>query len=894
MVRSLTLLLFLASPASAQEVAYEKFVLDNGLTVILHEDHSLPQVVVNTWYHVGSKDEREGRSGFAHLFEHLMFRGTERVPDSAFDEIMEAGGGYNNAWTDFDCTCYHDDGPSELLPTLLWLEADRMQALGRSMTQEKLDAEREVVRNERRQIVEDQPYGRVYLRSHALLYPPGHPYHDTVIGSHADLEAATLEDVRTFFAEYYPPNNACMVVAGDFDPAATRAEIERLFSAIPRAEDPVHRVAEAVTLERGVVHTMTDRVPFARTDLLYHSPAQFAPGDAELALAAAILGEGVSSRLYRALVAERGLAEEVYAEQDSRMLGSNFLITALARPGVELAELEAAIDEVLATFLEEGPSEEELARVQAGYEAQVLEGLQTIQEKAEGLNLYQFHFGEPNSFRADLDRFRGATVEGVTSFARQVLGAERVVLRVLPAASPPEESTLDERPDPLPAAAFEPEVPERLVLSNGIPVLHWQRADLPLVEVGVLLPVGAVRDPAGRAGMARLVATMLARGAGERDAVAFADALDHLGASLDATVEREHTRLRLTALARNLDPSLDLLADALLRPRFLPDEWERVHRQRLAVLEIEAEQPSAIAERVALEAFFGAEHPYGRPVGGTPASVASIALTELVQFYSDTYRPEGVALFVAGDVEGEALVASLERTFGSWKGLLSPSGRHAQPVIDPPANAALRVLLVDRGPSAQTVVRFHFPTLARRDSARPAHDLVLTVLGGSFTSRLNSILRVERGLTYGARARAVRGPSVGFVYAESAVQKEHTGEALQVFLEQFARLATGDLTAEEAAKARAALRLQTIQSFAGLSGVVSTGEDLAAHGLGVAELAAELAATAELDHGALNAVAPAVVALDRAVLVLVGDASAILPQLEGLDLPEVERVELGD
>ena len=876
--------LALAAAASAQEVRYEKFVLENGLTVILHEDHSTPQVVVNLWYRVGGKDERPGRSGFAHLFEHLMFLGTERAPGSAFDDLMEAGGGFNNASTSFDRTNYYDVGPSELLPTLLWLEADRMEALGAATTQAKLDGEREVVRNERRQSYEDQPYGVAYLAQFPLLYPEGHPYHDPVIGSHAELEAATLEDVRSFFAEYYVPNNASLVVAGDFQPEAVRAEVTRLFGSIPRQADPAHRRAGPVTFTQNATVTLTDPLaPFARTNLCWHSPGVFQAGDAELDLAATILAEGVSSRLYRALVVEHELAEEVEAFQSSRMLGSHFVVSAMARPGVDLATLERRIEEVLAGFLADGPTEDELARAQAKVEAASLRSLQSLQTKADRLNLYEMHFGEPDAFAADLDRYRTATTAGVRKVLSEVLGAQRRVQRVLPVRVEPDTNPRDARPTPAAPTSFEPRSPSIFQLSNGITVHHWHQAELPMVEATLLLPFGAGADPAGKAGLTDLMAQLQTRGAGERDAAAFANALDRMGGSLTASVSQETTQLKLSALARHFEGTLGLLADGLLRPRFAPEEWARLHRERQAALALEAEDPGSLARQIGLATFFPQHHPHAHRVMGSPRTVARLELNDVVSQYARVVRPDGVRILVAGDIDRAQLAAALEKAFGGWKGLLSSPSASVGELGGP--QRPLRVVLHDRPGATQTAVRFLLPAVAHGDPARPAHDLVATVLGGSFTSRLNTNLRVERGITYGAGAGFVRGPRHGHFVAFSRIEAEHTGEGVGAFLDEFARLRSGDLTEEEAHKARAQRRLDAIRSFAGLVGLVETGAQLASFGRTVSDLADELGRVAQLDAAALNAVAPQLGDLEGAVLVLVGDAEKIVPQLEGLGLP---------
>ncbi|MCA9253081.1 MAG: insulinase family protein, partial [Phycisphaerales bacterium] len=349
-----------ALPARAQNVAYEKYVLDNGMTVILHEDHSLPAACINLWYRVGSKDEAVGRSGFAHLFEHLMFMGTRRVPDGDFDTLMESGGGWNNATTSEDRTNYFSMGPAELLPTLLWLDADRLEDLGKEMTLEKLDKQRAVVRNERRQSVENVPYGKANHAIYQIMFPEGHPYHGTVIGSHEDLESATVDDVKNFFATYYVPSNASLVVAGDFDPNEIKPLVNRLFGTLPRGSEVIHAEAKPVQMKASKTLTYTDNVQNARTHLVYHSPARFQPGDAEMDLAAEILASGISSRLYQELIYKNDLATDVSAYQASSLLGSLFFIEATAKPGVELQAIEDVIDQTVATFLKDGPTNDEL------------------------------------------------------------------------------------------------------------------------------------------------------------------------------------------------------------------------------------------------------------------------------------------------------------------------------------------------------------------------------------------------------------------------------------------------------------------------------------------------------------------------------------------------------
>ena len=421
------------APPPRVDIPFTREVLANGLTVIFHVDHALPIVTVDGLVKVGSRHEEAHRTGFAHLFEHLMFMGTARVPTKMFDAWMETEGGFNNAGTSEDRTEYYDVGPSRSLPLLLWLEADRFGSLGKEMNDDKLKAQRDVVRNERRQTSENRPYGKVELRLPELLYPEGHPYHHPVIGSHEDLEAATVPDVKAFFDRFYVPNNLSLVVAGDFDPQQARALIQALFGAWPRANVPPAPVGIPPKLTSVVRETILDNVELPKTIIAFHSPARFAPGDAEMDLAAMILEHGKASRLYKALVYDRPLAQEVDAGQSSQDLGSYFSIEAIAQPGVKLDDLEAAIDAEVAKLVAGPVSAEELQRAKNQYETSFVSRLQSVSERAALLNRYEAGKGDPGFAEKDLQRYRDVTPESLQAVMKRVLDpGARVVLRVVP------------------------------------------------------------------------------------------------------------------------------------------------------------------------------------------------------------------------------------------------------------------------------------------------------------------------------------------------------------------------------------------------------------------------------------------------------------------------------
>lgn len=879
--------------AVGQTVSVEKYTLPNGMTVILHEDHSLPVAAVNLWYRVGSKDEQPGRSGFAHLFEHLMFMGTARVPGNAFDVLMESGGGWNNASTSEDRTNYYSFGPSSLLPTLLWLDADRLEALGENMTLEKLDKQREVVRNERRQTSENTPYGRAELRIPEMMFPAGHPYHHTVIGSHEDLQAATVNDVKNFFATYYVPCNASLVVAGDFDPATIKPLIAQLFGTLPRGSEPVHMSAAPVKLDRVKRTTMSDDVEFPRVWMVYHSPKHYADGDAEMDLLARVLSNGITSRLYQRLMyGDNKLAVDVSAYQQSMLLGSIFHVIVDAPPEADLAAVEKAVDDVLAELREKGPSKEELEREKASLEHEMLDGMQPVLERADMLNQYEFAFGEPDGFKRDLDRYRNATAEGVRNWARQVLTPDaRLILHVLPELPAPPSDPRATAPKTASSDKVTLPEPAAFTLSNGLKVQHWERKALPLTCVSLVFNGGASLDTFETCGLASVTADMLSAGAGSRGALEFEEALKAIGADFSASVDREWSSVDLQILTRNLDPALGLMADAVMRPAFDAKEWKRVKRDAVNDLKSERDDPASVAGAVGLRVFFGDAHPYGRPVDGTPEAVQKLELDQVKAFHARAYSPRRAVLLTAGDLSPEQMKAKLEPVFGSWTG---PEAGEESTWPGAP-EGVMRVVLVHRPGAVQTVVRFFAPGPAYDAPQRIALEAFGTILGGSFTSRLNQNLREDKGYTYGARCAYVFGRRAGFFQAGASVHAEVTGASLKEFFAEFDRIRGGDISEDEAAKAKAQVRTDVLEGIESLSGLLTFAGELAHLDRPFSSLAEDLTALNTVPASRLNELARPAVALEKCVLVLVGDRDVILGQIADLKLPApIELDEAGN
>lgn len=877
----------LAAGAGAQTLKNEKYTLPNGMTVILHEDHTLPVATVNIWYRVGAKNEPKGRSGFAHLFEHLMFMGTKRVPGNDFDVLMETGGGANNASTSLDRTNYFSWGPSSLLPTLLWLDADRLEDMGREMTSEKVDKQREVVRNERRQTTENVPYGKADDAQYQLMYPESHPYHNGVIGTHEDLEAANAQNVKDFFATFYTPGNASLVVAGDFDPGVIKPLIRALFADLPRGNTPKDRAAPMVTLDHVIRSTVMDKVQLPRLSFVYHSPAAYKEGDAEMTLAGQILAGGPSSRLYRRLVLGDQLAVDVSAFQDANLLGSLFRVDVMAKPGSDLARIESIVDEELSRFAKDGPTPDELAERKAAIEFRTLSSLQSVQARADRLNEYEFYFGDPDSLQRDLDRSRKATPGSVAAWSTRVITPNaRLVQIVLPESGDRPASARDSRPSDFKPAEFTPPTPTSFTLSNGLNVELWERPGLPLVWASMVFHNGKLLDPPDRAGRASIVAEMLGEGTmteATGDGPKFAAAMQKLGASFDASVTKESLIVRVSGLAGTFEQAAELWADAIMHPRFAAADFERVTRLRAEDLKQADQEPTQVAVKVSTKLLFGDSAAMGTPADGTVASIGTLSHADLAEVHRALVTPRLATLLVAGDLSPEKAKAILEKVFASWKD--EPTQNAPATAAETPQDGPMRVVIVDRPGAPQTMVRFLAPSVAASDPSRVGLRLISTILGGSFTSRLNQNLREKHGYTYGARCGFTHTATTGWFGAGAAVQSEVTGKALREFLNEFNSIRSNTITAAELTKARETLRTEAARQFSTLGGFVSTAESLMEDALPWDSIARDMDAMEKTSLAQLNELAGRSLLLDKGVLVLVGDKALIEDQIKDLGLP---------
>ncbi len=883
------LALLMASPLLALEVPYELYTLPNGMTVILHEDHTLPQVTVNTWFYVGSKDDPPGRSGFAHLFEHLMFMGTVRVPGSGYDDMMEAGGGANNASTGSDRTNYLIWGPSSLLPTLLWLDADRLDGLGEAMTEEKVDLQRDVVLNERRQNYENSPYAKAYLIIPKAIYPENHPYHLSGIGEPEHLEAASLDDVTAFFDAFYVPGNASLVVAGDFDPVAVKDLIATTFGAVATRSMPERRTAEPVILDGEIRLVETDRVESPRLYLVWPSPAFHAPGDAEMDLVASILADGPSSRLHQRLVTKERVASSVEAYQASEGLGSLFFIEVTAAEGGDLEQIKRGVLEVIDDLKGDGPTAGELQRVKASQEASFLRSMENLIYRADSLNEYRYYYGEPDSFQRDLDRWTLASAEDVQLWTGNVLTTGRLDLRILPEEAVVDGADLDVRPETLPMATYRPPVPETFTLDNGIEVALVSRPGSGLFSGALIVDGGERLVGADRAGLASLTATMLTAGAGGRSVAEYANAVASLGGDVWTSVSWHNLVVNVRGLTSRLDPTLDLFADAVLRPNLEIDDLERERDLAIEGIRARTQNPNAVAFLTGRSVVYGDDDPRGRPTSGVESTVDSIEIGDVREVFPRLLNPNSAQFVFVGDVDGATLKTALEQRFATW------SGVDATTAI-PPAlkGTAGRIVIVDRPGAPQTVIYLMRPVPGPDDTLdRATRSCVNSLFGSTFTSRLMRNLREEHGYTYGANSTFYQRGSQYELFAYSAVQGEFTGAALSEFKKEFDGLSGGDITADELAKSLSTVRYDLTNTAESTSSMASTLVSLAANGRPLDDVATVYSSLDKVDLEDANALARSgLYGWDSLAIVLVGDAETVIPQLEEHGFPAPEFVDM--
>lgn len=917
-----------AAPVSelvkAVNIPYSAFTLKNGLRVIVHTDRKAPVVAVSVWYNVGSKHEPKGKTGFAHLFEHLMFNGSENASGDFFEPLQQVGATDFNGTTWFDRTNYFETVPTPALDVALFLESDRMGHLLGAVTQEKLDNQRGVVQNEKRQ-GDNQPYGLVEYAQLEGLLPEGHPYHHSTIGSMADLDSASLEDVKNWFRASYGPNDAVLVLAGDIDEATAKAKVEKWFGDIPKGAAVAPVKVDIPTLSARKDMVMKDRVAQTRLYRYWAVPGLDSADRIPLDMAAGVLGGLSSSRLDNILVRDEQLAVRVSAELQTFAQLSFFEISVDVKPGVDAEVVSKRLDAIVADYVAKGPTADEVARVATRHIASTINGLESVggfSGKATQLAEGALYLNDPEAYKKELDAFATTSPAQVTRamgkwltrpvFAISVVpgprdaykeagsaGGQRAGITSGPAlyldaaeadaiAAGAPLTAVDRSQLPPVGDITNIDFPavETITLSNGVKVHFARRTAVPVVRLSLSFNAGHASDGKGRLGVHSLMLAAMDEGTKTLSDVEIAEAQERLGASITLSGSMDRTVVGLSALSANLDPSLDLLADIVKNPSFDEKAVTRVRNQRLAAIAQELTQPQAIASRTLSSAIFGVDHPYGRPSSGngTADVVSTLSPADLSAFHDAWIRPDKLEIFVVGDTTLADIKAKLETRFGQWKAPATAAGQKSFTSAIPLARP--RIILVNRPQSPQSVI------YAGEVLKASGTDDLLTltqaneVLGGSFLSRINMDLRETKGWSYGVRSAINRYENQVPFMVIAPVQADRTGDSITALRTQMAEfLGAKGVTPEE-------LKLTINGSVRELAGSFETSEAV----LGqirsdalykrpfdyIETVAGKLGG---LDAKALDSSARNLIQPDKLVWVVVGDKEKVLPQLTGLGLP---------
>ena len=835
--------------ATPIDIPFEQFTLPNGLRVLVHTDRKAPIVAVNIWYHVGAKNEQRGRSGFAHLFEHLMFQGSENHKGEYFEPFEQVGATGQNGTTNADRTNYFENVPTTALDVALWMESDRMGHLMGAINNQLLDEQRGVVQNEKRQ-GENQPYGRAFTIIGEAVFPDDHPYHHTTIGSMKDLDAAKLEDVKNWFRSWYGPNNAVLVLAGDIDAQSAREKVVRYFGDIAPSAT-LSKMAQRIAARTAATReTLTDNVPQTRIYKVWNVPPFGTAELDRLGLVAAVLGGSQSSRLDKRLTFTDKLADRVSAFTLEQEIASLFIVQVDVKVGVDPANVEAAIDEETAKLLAEGPSSAEVAQARASALAGFVRGIERIGGfggKADVLARCQVFVGNPSCYRDSLAIIEKATAAQVKESAGKWLRRGAFTLQIDPGERKPvvEEPTVANLPPSVVARAaknlktspstvdrrlgvprtesFPPlRFPslKRATLSNGLKVLLAERRGLPLVQMSMEFPgAGFASDRGRKSGTTGFTLAMLDEGAGGYDALAFAARKETLGAIISATGTLDVAAVRLSAIKQNLDDSLALLSDVIMRPRLDDKDIERKRGQWLASIAQEKARPNTLVRRLAGPALYGAGHPYAVPPSGTGSEdgITALRRDDMTRWLEEWIRPDNATLIVVGDTDLAELTPRLEKAFAGWKAPAAPITHASVPVVKPQERP--RVLLVDQPGAIQANILVGELVPSSMDPGEIELEIADGVLGGPFSSRINMNLREDKHWSYGAHSAIASAVGQRVWSASTAVQIDKTAESL----EELRREITEYVTAKAPARPEELATLQAT-TVRGLPGSFETGD----------------------------------------------------------------------
>lgn len=916
---SMTLVESVAAGSSGDlTIAYKKYLLDNGLTVILHEDRSDPLVHVDVTYHVGSSREEVGKSGFAHFFEHMMFQGSEHVADEEHFKIISEAGGTLNGTTNTDRTNYFETVPDNQLEKVLWLEADRMGFLLDAVTQEKFEVQRETVKNERGQRVDNQPYGQLMERVNEALYPEGHPYSWQTIGYIEDLNRVDVNDLKAFFLRWYGPNNAVLTIGGRFDEAQTLEWIDKYFASIPRGPEVADPEAPFAELESDRYISMEDQVALPLLYMAYPTVRIYHEDEAPLDVLMFILGQGETSLLYKNMV-KNGLAVQASANHGCAELACTFTVLAFPNPasGKSLAELEAIARDSLDEFEARGVLDDDLERVKMTIVSGMIYGLESVSGKVGRLAMYETYTGDANFSAEDIARYENVSKDDVMRVYREYIKDQpAVIMSVVPKGQPelvaaedtweryerslPDYAALDESDLEVRVASDDfdrsvvppagdnpaPTVPDiwRAELDNGMPVLGAVNAETPTVALRLRIETGQRDEPIDKLGLAALTGAMLNESTTERSNEQISNELQKLGASVRISAGNDSTELTVRSLSENLDATLAIAAERLLQPAFAEDDFQRVKAQTLQAIRQSKTQPATIADTVYQKLLFGEDNAFSGLNIGTEETVSTLTLEDVKAFYDERFSPSIASIVAVSDIDRAGLLESLS-VFADWSG---ESVERAE--LNPfPEVEGGTIYLVDKPGAAQSEIRIGRPSLTFDATGEYYRSRLMNFsLGGAFNSRINLNLREDKGYTYGARSGFRGNKDYGVFTAQAAVRTETTADSIVQFENEIRRYVNDGISEPELTFTRRAIGQQDARSYETPAQKLGFLSEILLYDLEPTFVDEQNRILASIEAQELNELAERHLAIDDMAIVIVGDKSRILEDVKALGYPVVE------
>ncbi|MFV8782543.1 M16 family metallopeptidase [Microbulbifer sp. SA54] len=904
-------------------IPYSKYKLANGLTVVLHEDNSDPLVHVDVTYHVGSNREDPGRSGFAHFFEHMMFQGSVNVADEEHFRIIQEAGGTLNGTTNTDRTNYYETVPANQLETVLWLESDRMGVFLDAVTEEKFEVQRETVKNERGQRVDNRPYGRALETMFAATYPDGHPYSWPVIGWMEDLNRADLNDLKRFFLRWYGPNNATLTIGGDIDKAQTLAWVVKYFGSIPAGPEVENLPKQPATLESDRYVTLEDNIHLPALAMMIPTVHSNHPDEPALDTAAEILGQGQDSMLYQRLV-QTGRAVSASVSHSCKELACEMWFIVIQNPasGESLAEMENAVRETLVEFAKRGVTEDDLVKFKAGYESSRVFGLQSVAGKVSTLAAFETFTGSPKGIDKEIKAYLSVATDDVTRVFDQYIANKPAVLlsvvpngkpelaaakqnyewkRTIPEAYADEDKALALRPvkdnfdrsvQPTPGVNPQVELPaiKDGKLENGVRLLAVQNDETPTVTIQAVFDFGQRDEPRGKAGLTALMTSLMGEATTERSAAEFTEALKRLGAGVSISSGQYETTVSLNVLAKHLDEAMPLMMERILKPAFTEEDFARIKQQTIEGLQQARKTPQGLATRALGAVMRGQEHPLSFPSAGLPGTVANITLDDVKSYYKAHFPAHLSGVTVSTSLPHETIIKSLD---GLAKLKVSHPARAAL-AFEKPEIKGRTVYLVNKEGAAQSSLRLGQPALPY-DALGDYYLAYLGnfPLGGNFNSRINLNLREDKGYTYGARTYLMGEPRDGMYLFSSEVKKEATADALSEVLKELETFDAEGMTETEFSYLRSAIGQQEARNYETPDAKLGLLGNILSYDLPLDYRSQQGAILKETDRKTLNKVITDVLTPKDMAVVIVGDAAAIREEVEKLGMPIVELDEDG-